>query len=121
MDIANTSLFKQSNASGRNASVNARATDLESPRIPGKLSTSDLDGDKDNSQAKDSATISSAAYSLASTSVVSGVTTETRIPDPQKAKQVAGDIVSAINDNPADAQKAVNGASLDRVANLLAA
>jgi hypothetical protein len=119
MDITNSVQSKQSSTLARSSS--AKATEAEAVESQRNIPSSDRDGDKDNSQAIDTATISAEAYNIAATSTVSGVTNETRIPDEQKAKELASDIVSMAKSNPADLQKTASNVSEAGVLRLLAA
>jgi hypothetical protein len=118
MDI-NTLNPQQTTATGRagvtsfketEANKLANQTNIASPR----------EDEKANSVAQDTATLSTEGYKLSSTSVVQGLSNETQIPDRQKAQEMVSNIVTAVQGNPAQAQKAVSNASPTRVANALA-
>jgi len=118
MDI-NTVQSKQNSALGKGSS--AKPTVAEALQSQNNIPAANREGVADNSQARDTATISSEAYNLAATSTVSGVTNETRIPNEQKAKELASEIVAQAKSNPADMQKTAGNVSEAGVLRLLAA
>ena len=119
MDI-NTLNPQQTTATGRVGVTGSQET--EANKLANKASiASPPEDEKPNSVAQDTATLSSEGYRLSSTSVVQGVSNETQIPDRQKAQEMVSNIVTAVQGNPEQAQKAVGNASPTRVASALAA
>lgn len=119
MDI-NTLNPQQTGVTGRTGVSGLK--DTEANKLANQANiTSPPEGEKLNSVSQDTATLSTEAYRLSSTSVVQGVSNETQIPDRQKAQEIAGNIVTAVNANPAQAKQAVGNISPARVANALAA
>ena len=119
MDISNSVQSKQTTTLARGSS--AKAIEAEAFESQNNIPSSDRDGDADNGQAVDTATISVEAYNLVATSTVSGVTNQTQIPNEQKAKELASDIVSMTKSNPTDLQKTTRNVSEAGVLRLLAA
>lgn len=84
------------------------------------IPATDRDGDKDNSVAQDSVTLSSQSLKLASTSSVQGATNQTQIPDRQAAQKIVDQLVTGIQNNPEQAQSAFNTISSATASKLLA-
>lgn len=119
MDI-NTLNPQQTTATGRVGLTGSKET--EANKLANQASiASPPEDEKPNSVAQDTATLSSEGYRLSSTSVVQGVSNETQIPDRQKAQEMVSNIVTAVQGNPEQAQKALGNASPTRVASALAA
>src|SRR5574343_861609 len=119
MDI-NTLNPQQTGVTGRTGVTGLK--DTEANKLANQANiTSTPEGEKPNSVAQDTATLSTEGYRLSSTSVVQSVSNETQIPDRQKAQERVGNIVTAVQTNPAQAQQAVKNISPARVASALAA
>ncbi len=118
MDITAFNSSQKNTTVGRNASSATAEVDGLASQI--NKAPTDRDGDKDNSVARDSATISTEALKLSNTASVRQATNQTQIPDRQKAQEAAGNIITAIQSNPRQAQDAFANASPTRAANALA-
>ncbi|MBS4050195.1 hypothetical protein [Methylomonas rivi] len=119
MDI--TALNQKNIPVGRSSAAGANATEVDGLASQRNVAPTGRDGEKDNSVARDSATISTEALQLSNTASVKQATNQTQIPDRQKAQEAASNIISAIQSNPAQAKDAFANASPTRAANALAA
>ncbi|MCK9605184.1 MAG: hypothetical protein M0R33_01915 [Methylomonas sp.] len=120
MDITALNPSQKNISVGRNSSAGTKAAELDSSAGQRNKVPSDRDGDKDNSVARDSATISTEALKLSNTDSVKQATNQTQIPDRQKAQEAASNIITAIQTDPNQAKNAFANASPTRVANALA-
>jgi hypothetical protein len=121
VDITALNSSQKNVSAGRSNAAGTSATEVDDLASQRSRAPTQGDGDKENSVARDSATISTEALKLSNTASVSQVTNQTQIPDRQKAQETASNIISAIQSNPAQAKDAVANASPTRVANALAA
>jgi hypothetical protein len=118
MDI-NTLNPQQTTVTGRSNVASAKETEARKLANQANIANSQED-EKANGVAQDTATLSTEAYRLSSTSVVQSVSNETQIPDRQKAQEVVSNLVTAVQSNPLQAQRAAGNASPIRVAGALA-
>lgn len=118
MDI-NTLNPQQTTVTGRSNVASAKETEARKLANQANIANSQED-EKANGVAQDTATLSTEAYRLSSTSVVQSVSNETQIPDRQKAQEVVSNLVTAVQSNPLQAQRAAGNASPLRVAGALA-
>lgn len=122
MDITALNSNQKNIPVGRNSSAGTRnSAEVDELASQRSKAPTDRDGDKDNSVARDSATISTEALKLSNTASVTQVTNQTQIPDRQKAQEAASNIISAIQSNPTQAKDAFANATPARTANALAA
>lgn len=120
MDITALNPSQKNISVGRNSSAGTNAAEVDSLASQRNKAPTDRDGDKDNSVARDSATISTEALKLSNTASVKQAANQTQIPDRQKAQEVASNIITAIQSNSTQAQNAFANASPTRAANALA-
>lgn len=118
MDISAFNSSQKNITVGRNAASAATEVDGLASQI--NKEPTNRNGEKDNSVAQDSATLSTEGLKLSSTASVRQATNQTQIPDRQKAQEAAGNIITAIQNNPVQAQNAFANASSARTANALA-
>jgi hypothetical protein len=118
MDI-NTLNPQQTTVTGRSNVASSKETEANKLANQANIANSQED-EKANGVAQDTATLSTEAYRLSSTSVVQSVSNETQIPDRQKAQEVVSNLVTAVQSNPLQAQRAAGNASPLRVAGALA-
>ncbi|MCQ8104779.1 hypothetical protein NP590_11735 [Methylomonas sp. SURF-2] len=120
MDISALNSSQKNMTVGRGSATDG-SQDVEALARQRDKAPTQRDGDKDNSVAQDSATISTEGLQLSNTASVKQAANQTQILDRQKAQETASSIISAIRSNPAQAKEAVANASPTRVANALAA
>ena len=118
MDI-NTLNPQQSTVTGKASVTNSREAEANKLANQANIANSQED-EKANSVAQDTATLSTEGYRLSSTSVVQSVSNETQIPDRQKAQEIVSNLVTAVQSNPLQAQRAAGNVSPIRVAGALA-
>jgi hypothetical protein len=118
MDI-NTLNPQQTTVTGRSNVASSKETEANKLANQANIANSQED-EKANGVAQDTATLSTEAYRLSSTSVVQSVSNETQIPDRQKAQEVVSNLVTAVQSNPLQAQRAAGNASPIRVVGALA-
>jgi hypothetical protein len=118
MDI-NTLNPQQTTVTGRSNVASSKETEARKLANQANIANSQED-EKANGVAQDTATLSTEAYRLSSTSVVQSVSNETQIPDRQKAQEVVSNLVTAVQSNPLQAQRAAGNASPIRVVGALA-
>jgi hypothetical protein len=118
MDI-NTLNPQQTTVTGRSNVASSKETEARKLANQANIANSQED-EKANGVAQDTATLSTEAYRLSSSSVVQSVSNETQIPDRQKAQEVVSNLVTAVQSNPLQAQRAAGNASPIRVAGALA-
>lgn len=92
---------------------------VENLAEPKGNSPTDRDGDRDNSIGQDNTSFTADALRLSSSSVVSGVNNQTRIPDRDQAEGVMSEVVKAIRANPDQTKQALANISPANAARLL--
>lgn len=120
MDITALNSSQKNITGGRNSSAGAGVAEVDSSASQRNKAPTDREGSKVDSVAQDSATISTEALRLSNVASVKQATNQTQIPDRQKAQEAAGNIITAIQSNPSQAQNAFGNASPARTANALA-
>ena len=118
MDI--NASYAKNNLTGQLASTRSKSAGVNNPVEQQPIPATDRDGDKDNSVAQDSVTLSSQSLKLASTSSVQGITNQTQIPNRQEAQKVVDQLVTGFQNNPEQAQSAFNTISSATASKLLA-
>lgn len=111
---------KQTSIASQLASANTKTAGADKLSEQKNIPSTDRDGDKDNSVARDSVELSRDALQLATTSSVQGVTNQTQIPDRQQAQKVLDQLVTSIRSQPNLAQIAFGNISPAKAGTLMA-